>query len=95
MIGTVTPARTTQAQPSVGDLQELAAQVRTAKAKAVFPETAVSARLARSIAQATGARVGDELYADALGPGDADGATYLADAKRIVAGLTGGGQSCP
>lgn len=98
VIGTVIPARTTQAQPSAGDLQDLAAKVQRSRAKAVFPETSVNARLAQSIAQATGARVGEGLYADALGPAGSPGATYLgalqANADRIVAGLTGGTQRC-
>jgi len=55
-------------------------------------------RLARAIADRTGAQVGGTLYADTLGPQDSPGATYLgamaANADVLVRGFTGGERGC-
>jgi hypothetical protein len=52
----------------------------------------------QAIADASGARIGAELYADALGPEGSPGATYAgsiaANTAAIVEGLTGGASSC-
>jgi ABC-type Zn uptake system ZnuABC Zn-binding protein ZnuA len=64
----------------------------------MFPERAVDPRLARALAQQAGARVGGQLYADALGPRGSRGATWpaseAANADTIVQGLTGGTRRC-
>ena len=66
--------------------------------RAVFPESSLNPRLARAIADRTGARVGGTLYADTLGPQDSPGATYLgamaANADVLVRGFTGGERGC-
>ena len=66
--------------------------------RAVFPERAVESRLARALAEQAGARVGGQLYADALGPRGSRGATYFAseaaNAETVVRGLTGGTRRC-
>jgi ABC-type Zn uptake system ZnuABC Zn-binding protein ZnuA len=99
VIGALIPARTTEAQPSAGDLSELAALIRRERVPAVFPASAVEPRLARALARQTGAAVGRELFADTLGPPDGSGATYLGseahNADAIVRGLTGGRRGCP
>ena len=91
--GTVIPARTTLAQPSAGELAQLAETIEREQVRAVFPETSVSADAARAIARQTGAVLGGELYGDALGPEGSRGATIvgmlLANAGTIVRGLTG------
>lgn len=98
VVGTVIPALTTQAQPSAGDLRELSADVRAEDVPVVFPESSLNPRLARSIAEATGARIGGSLWADTLGPKGSSGATYLeaqrANVDTIVRGLTDGAERC-
>jgi ABC-type Zn uptake system ZnuABC Zn-binding protein ZnuA len=99
VVGTVIPARTTVAQPSAGELAELARTVEREGINAVFPETSVNSDIARAIARETGATAGRELYGDTLGPSGSRGATYLgmeaANADSIVRGLTGGRLGCP
>jgi zinc/manganese transport system substrate-binding protein len=99
VVGAVIPARTTQAQPSAGELSRLAKVIRRAHVRAVFPETSVNARLARAIARQTGASARYALYGDALGPKGSDGATYVAseahNADAMVRGFTGGRRGCP
>jgi ABC-type Zn uptake system ZnuABC Zn-binding protein ZnuA len=98
VVGAVIPARTTQAQPSAGELSRLAAVIRRAHVRAVFPEASVSARLARAIAGQTGASARFRLYGDTLGPAGSDGATYVAseahNADAMVRGFTGGERGC-
>jgi ABC-type Zn uptake system ZnuABC Zn-binding protein ZnuA/ABC-type Mn2+/Zn2+ transport system permease subunit len=98
VVGAVIPARTTQAQPSAGELSRLAGVIRRERVRAVFPERSVSPRLARAIAAQTGASARYDLYGDTLGPGASDGATYAQseahNADAIVRGLTGGTRGC-
>jgi zinc/manganese transport system substrate-binding protein len=98
VIGAVIPSQTTQAQPSAGDVAELVETIRREHVRAVFPETSVSAKLARAIARETGAAAGYALYGDTLGPAGSDGATYLAmerhNADAMVRGFTARRQGC-
>jgi ABC-type Zn uptake system ZnuABC Zn-binding protein ZnuA/ABC-type Mn2+/Zn2+ transport system permease subunit len=98
VIGAVIPATTTQAQPSAGDLAALARTVRREQVHAIFPESSLNPRLARAVARETGARVGEALYADTLGPEGSAGGTYIAalrtNADRVMRGLTGGERGC-
>ncbi|HWH43844.1 MAG TPA: metal ABC transporter substrate-binding protein [Thermoleophilaceae bacterium] len=98
VVGSTIPALTTQAQPSAGETAELIDLIRERDVPAVFPEAGVGTRLERAIARETGARVGDELYADTLGPQGSPGDTYLgalaANARRISAGLGGSRAGC-
>ncbi|HEX2102460.1 MAG TPA: zinc ABC transporter substrate-binding protein [Solirubrobacteraceae bacterium] len=98
VVGAVIPARTTQAQPSAGELSRLAGVIRRERVRAVFPEASVNARLARAIAEQTGASARYELYGDTLGPAGSDGATYLQseahNADAMVRGFTGGRRGC-
>jgi len=99
VVGAVIPARTTQAQPSAGELSRLAAVIRREGVQAVFPETSAGPRLARAIAGQTGASARYELYGDTLGPPGSDGATYVQseahNADAMVRGFTGGRRGCP
>jgi ABC-type Zn uptake system ZnuABC Zn-binding protein ZnuA/ABC-type Mn2+/Zn2+ transport system permease subunit len=99
VVGAVIPARTTQAQPSAGELSRLAATIRREHVRAVFPEASVNPRLARAIARQTGASADYELYGDTLGPAGSDGATYVSseahNADAMVRGFTGGARGCP
>jgi ABC-type Zn uptake system ZnuABC Zn-binding protein ZnuA/ABC-type Mn2+/Zn2+ transport system permease subunit len=98
VVGAVIPSQTTQAQAAAGDIAELVRLVRRDGVRAIFPEHALSARLAEQIARETGARVGGALYGDALGAGDSPAATYLAmeraNADAMVRGFTGGERGC-
>jgi ABC-type Zn uptake system ZnuABC Zn-binding protein ZnuA/ABC-type Mn2+/Zn2+ transport system permease subunit len=98
IVGAVIPARTTQAQPSAGELARLADVIRRAHVRAVFPETSVNARLAQAIARQTGASSRYELYGDTLGPKGSDGATYVQseihNADAMLRGFTGGARGC-
>jgi zinc/manganese transport system substrate-binding protein len=98
VVGAVIPSQTTQAQPSAGDVARLVRVIERERVRAVFPESSVNARLARAIAQRTGARSDLELYGDTLGAAGSAGATYLsmerANADAMVRGFTGGRSRC-
>jgi ABC-type Zn uptake system ZnuABC Zn-binding protein ZnuA len=96
VIGTVIPSLSTEAQPSAGDTAALIETIRAAGVKAIFAESSVSPKVEEAIAREAGARVGEELWADSLGPPGSSGDTYLrsiaANTRAIVDGL--GGRSC-
>jgi zinc/manganese transport system substrate-binding protein len=98
VVGAVIPSQTTQAQPSARDTARLIDLIRREHVKAVFPESSLNPSLAETIARETGASSSYTLYGDTLGPKGSEGDTYLgmeaANAKRIVAGITGGKISC-
>jgi ABC-type Zn uptake system ZnuABC Zn-binding protein ZnuA len=98
VIGAVIPSQSTQAQPSAGEVADLVQTIRDQHVLAVFPESSVNPKLARTIARQTGAGIGEELYADTLGPEGSPGATYLQaerhNADAIVRGFTGGARGC-
>jgi ABC-type Zn uptake system ZnuABC Zn-binding protein ZnuA len=98
VVGTVIPARTTQAQASAGELASLSKTIRRERVRTVFPESSINAKVARALARQTGARAGRELYGDTLGPGGSRGATYLAmlgaNADAMMRGFTGGRRGC-
>ena len=94
VVGAVIPSQTTQAQPSAGETSHLIRLIRREHVRAIFPESSVNARLAQTVARATGASARYTLYGDTLGPDQ----TYLqmeaVNAERIVRGITGGKQRC-
>jgi ABC-type Zn uptake system ZnuABC Zn-binding protein ZnuA len=96
--GTVIPSLTTQAQPSAGDLAELARAIEREHVRTIFSERSVNAKLARAIAGETGASIDDSLYGDTLGAAGSSGATYLAmeahNADAIARGLGDGTRGC-
>src|SRR4029450_1284304 len=77
IVGAVIPSRTTEAQPSAGELARLVDLIRREHVQAVFPEENVSKKLAESIAREAGASADNELCSDTLGAGGSDGGTYL------------------
>jgi ABC-type Zn uptake system ZnuABC Zn-binding protein ZnuA/ABC-type Mn2+/Zn2+ transport system permease subunit len=97
-VGAVIPSQTTQAQASAGQTAALIRLIRREHVKAVFPESSVNARLAKTVARETGARSGYTLYGDTLGPAGSPGATYVemehANADALMRGLTGNAQGC-
>lgn len=98
VVGAVIPSLSTQAQASAGDVQKLVEQIRREGVEAVFPESSVNPDIERAIAREAGARIGDPLYADALGVGGGPGDTYAgalaADARALVRGMSGGRVRC-
>jgi len=98
VVGAVIPSQSTQAQASAGEVADLVKTIRAQGVKAVFPESSVNPDLAKTIARETGAQVGEELYADTLGPEGSSGATYVQaerhNADALVRGFTGGARGC-
>jgi ABC-type Zn uptake system ZnuABC Zn-binding protein ZnuA len=96
VVGSVLDSLSTQAQPSAGDTQELIDQIREEGVEVIFAESSVDPRLEAAIADEAGARVGEKLWADTLGPPGSGGDTYLkslaADADAISRGF--GGTPC-
>ena len=99
VVGALIPSRSSNAQPSAGEVDRLVRQINDLDVRAIFPESALSPKLERAVARESGARVGRPLWADALGPPGSDGSSYLqameANAAAIVDGLSGGSDSCP
>lgn len=98
VVGAVIPSLSTQAQPSAGDIAELARVIRREHVTAVFPQSGTSGKLPRAVAKETGATAQYTLYADSLGPEGSDAATYLGmeahNADAMVRGFTGGARGC-
>jgi ABC-type Zn uptake system ZnuABC Zn-binding protein ZnuA/ABC-type Mn2+/Zn2+ transport system permease subunit len=98
VVGAIIPSQSTQAQASAGDLAALATIVRREGVRAIFPERSLSPRLARQIADQTGARADLALYGDALGPAGSAGDTYIgmerANADAMVRGFSGDTRRC-
>jgi ABC-type Zn uptake system ZnuABC Zn-binding protein ZnuA len=98
VVGAVIPSLSTQAQASAGDVQSLVEQIRRERVEAVFPESSVNPDIERAIAREAGARIGDSLYADSLGPAGSPGETYegalAADVGALVRGMSGGRVDC-
>jgi len=98
VVGAVIPSQTTQAQPSAKDVAALTKLIRREGVEAVFPESSINPKLARAIADQTGATSDLTLYGDTLGPKGSSGATYLsmeqANADAMARGFTGGAQRC-
>jgi zinc/manganese transport system substrate-binding protein len=94
----VLPALTTQAQPSAGETQELVDLITEEDVNAVFPEAGVNAALEETVAEETGAEIGDELWADTLGPDGSSGETYLEatahNANALADGFAAGQGGC-
>jgi ABC-type Zn uptake system ZnuABC Zn-binding protein ZnuA len=98
VVGAVIPSLSTQAQASAGDVERLVQQIRREGVEAVFPESSVNPDVERAIAREAGARIGEPLYADSLGPEGSAGETYAgalaADAGALVRGMSGGREDC-
>jgi zinc/manganese transport system substrate-binding protein len=98
VIGALIPSLSTQAQASAKDTVELVEQIEREGAQAIFPETSLNPKFEEAVAREAGVEVGDQLWADSLGPEDSDGATYLeamaSDTRDLVEGLSGGRVRC-
>ena len=94
VVGVVLPSSSTRAQPSAGELADLAGVIRREHVRAIFPEEALSPRVTEALAAETGASAERRLYGDALGDGDTWLRVERHNVDTIVAGLTGGAQRC-
>jgi ABC-type Zn uptake system ZnuABC Zn-binding protein ZnuA len=98
VIGTATPALSTQAQASAGAVARLVRTIRRAGVSTIFSESSVNAKLTRAIARDAGVSVGPALYADTLGPRGSAGATYIGslrfNTRALAAGFTGAPARC-
>lgn len=98
VIGTVIPSLSTEGQPSAGETAELVETIRREGVKTIFAESSVDPKVEEAIASEADARVGEELWADTLGPEGSTGATYLqaiaSNTRAMVHGFTGGERSC-
>ena len=93
-VGSVFPSLDVSAEPNPAQLAALADTIRSEGVTAIFSESAVNPKLAKAIADETGARVVDErLYTDSLGlPGsgaDTLDGMLLHDARVIHDALVG------
>ncbi len=97
-VGAVFPATSTQGQASAGEVAALEKLIREKQVEAIFPESSLNRALAERIASDTGASSEYTLYGDTLGAASSAEGTVLgaeaANAKAIVAGITGGKQRC-
>lgn len=97
VVGAAFPSQSTQAQPSAGEIAELADLIRREGVKAVFPESSINPELAQTLARQTGAKADYVLYGDSMGA-DGPTATYVgmeaANADAMVKGFTGGERGC-
>ena len=65
------------AEPSARDIAKLIQQIKKEKITGIFVENISSGRLMDRIAKETGAKIGGELYSDALSPPGGPPATYV------------------
>ncbi len=81
----------TEAEASARDVARIIQQIRRERVGAVFLENVTDARLARRIAEETGARIGGTLYSDALSGPSGPAGTYVDmmrhNARTIAAAL--------
>ncbi|WP_449410101.1 metal ABC transporter substrate-binding protein [Methylobacterium komagatae] len=68
----------TESEASPRDVARIITQIRKEKVPAVFLETVTDPRQMERIARESGARIGGEIYSDALSPPDGPAPTYLA-----------------
>ena len=98
VVGAVIPALSTAARASAGETRELIDTIRREHVTTIFPESSVNPKLEKAIAAEAGAKVGQALWADTLGPKGSDGATYLeslrANALAMADGFSDGQAGC-
>lgn len=78
----------TETEASAKDIARIIDDVKDHKAVAVFLENVSDPRLAKRIAEETGARIGGTLYSDTLSEAGGDGATYIDMMRHNVKELT-------
>jgi zinc/manganese transport system substrate-binding protein len=78
----------TEAEASARDVARIIQQVRKQKVAAVFLENVSDARLAKRIADETGAKIGGTLYSDALSDASGPAPTYVDMVRHNVRTLS-------
>ena len=89
VLGSIVPGLSTSAQPSARDVRELVAAIRREDVATIFPESALERDLEQAVARDAGARVGEPLYADTLGPAGSYLEALRHDAAAMAAGFGG------
>lgn len=84
--GSILPSFEDNAEPSVAEIDALVAKIKARSVRAIFVESTMNPKLARTIARESGATVidGDTLAVDALGVPGSDTDTYLAATEHNV-----------
>lgn len=83
----------TVAEAGLADVTALVRFIRERGIPAIFVESSVSPAMIRRVAEDAGARVGGELYSDAVGPSGSPAGTYpgmIRHNVRTIAGALGG-----
>ena len=77
--GAIMPSFEDNAEPSAAELDALAARIKERGVRAIFVESSMSPKLARTIAREAGVTVvdGDTLYADSLGAAGSGAENYI------------------
>jgi zinc/manganese transport system substrate-binding protein len=78
----------TESEASAKDVAKIIRQIKAEHIPAVFMENITDHRLLDQIASETGAKIGGELYTDALSPPDGPAPTYLDMFRQNVGALT-------
>jgi len=81
-------AVSTESEASAKDVAKIIRQIKAERIPAVFMENITDHRLLDQIASETGAKIGGELYTDALSPPDGPAPTYLDMFRHNVGALT-------
>ncbi|MQA02915.1 MAG: zinc ABC transporter substrate-binding protein [Streptosporangiales bacterium] len=95
-VGSIIPSQDSSAELSGKRLDDLVDKIKAEQVPAVFSESSLSPKTARTIGDRAGVKVvagEDSLYGDTLGPRSSDGGTYIAmmehNTETIVGGLGG------
>ncbi len=90
-IGAIIPTASKDAQPSAKELAELQDLIETQGVKAILAEEEVDPKVARELAEDTGVRIVEGLYADSLGEKGSGAETVdgmlLSNARKIAEAL--------
>lgn len=82
-----------EAEPTAGQVARLIRQIKAEKVKTVFIENQTDPRLVTQIARESGAKMGGELYPEALSDGSGPAASYvdafIYNIKTLKAGMLG------
>lgn len=91
IVGTVIPGTSTAAEPSAADIAALVQTIRREGVRAIFAESSVDAKVARTVAAETNVKIVDDLYADSLGSAGSGADTVdgmlLSNARKIADAL--------
>jgi zinc/manganese transport system substrate-binding protein len=74
----------TESEPSASGVAKIITQIRTQKIPAVFLENVTDPRLIQRIAEESGAKIGGELYSDALSEPSGPAGNYIALMRNNV-----------